>query len=190
MRTLRRDVLYALRQMRLSPIFTLTAMLTLALGIGATTAIFSLIHSVMLKSLPVADPASLYRVGDNNDCCVQGGPQDNWGLFPYHLYLRFIAAAPEFEQLAAFQGGSSEFSARQSETNQPARPMRGEYVSGNYFSTFGIQAYAGRTITPADDQQSSAPAAISATACGSRNTRPTPKSLAPRSCSMAIHSRS
>jgi predicted permease len=160
MRTLRRDILYALRQMRLSPIFTLTAMLTLALGIGATTAIFSLIHSVMLKSLPVADPASLYRVGDSNTCCVQGGPQDNWGLFPYQLYLRFIAAAPEFEQLAAFQGGSSEFSARQSETNQPARPLRGEYVSGNYFSTFGIQAYAGRTITPADDQPSSAPAAM------------------------------
>lgn len=160
MRTLRRDILYALRQMRLSPIFTLTAMLTLALGIGATTAIFSLIYSVMLKSLPVADPASLYRVGDSNTCCVQGGPQDNWGLFPYQLYLRFIAAAPEFEQLAAFQGGSSEFSARQSETNQPARPLRGEYVSGNYFSTFGIQAYAGRTITPADDQPSSAPAAM------------------------------
>ena len=160
MRTLRRDILYALRQMRLSPIFTLTAMLTLALGIGATTAIFSLIHSVMLKSLPVADPASLYRVGDSNTCCVQGGPQDNWGLFPYQLYLRFIAAAPEFEQLAAFQGGSSEFSARQSETNQPARPLRGEYVSGNYFSTFGIQAYAGRTIAPADDQPSGAPAAM------------------------------
>ncbi|HEV2486101.1 MAG TPA: ABC transporter permease [Terracidiphilus sp.] len=160
MRTLRQDVLYALRQMRLSPIFTLMAMLTLALGIGATTAIFSLIHSVMLKSLPVADPASLYRVGDSNNCCVQGGPQDNWGLFPYQLYLRFVAAAPEFEQLAAFQGGNSEFSVRQSETNQPARPLRGEYVSGNYFSTFGIQAYAGRTITPADDQPSSVPAAM------------------------------
>ena len=122
MRTLRRDILYALRQMRLSPIFTLTAMLTLALGIGATTAIFSLIHSVMLKSLPVADPASLYRVGDSNTCCVQGGPQDNWGLFPYQLYLRFIAAAPEFEQLAAFQGGSSEFSARQSATRGAETP--------------------------------------------------------------------
>src|ERR1035438_5100721 len=110
MRSLRQDVLYALRQMRLSPIFTLTAMLTLALGIGATTAIFSLIHSVMLKSLPVVDPATLYRVGDSNNCCVQGGPQDNWGLFPYRLYLRLAAAAPEFEQLAAFQGGTSQFS--------------------------------------------------------------------------------
>ncbi len=80
MRTLRQDVLYALRQMRMSPVFTLTAMLTLALGIGATTAIFSLIHSVMMKSLPVADPASLYRVGSGNECCVDGGPQDEWGI--------------------------------------------------------------------------------------------------------------
>ena len=64
MHTLRQDIAYALRQMRQSPVFTLTAMLTLALGIGATTAIFSLIHTVMLKSLPVVDPASLYRIGD------------------------------------------------------------------------------------------------------------------------------
>ena len=160
MRTLRQDVLYALRQMRLSPIFTLTAMITLALGIGATTAIFSLIHTVMLKSLPVADPASLYRVGDNNTCCVQGGPQGNWGLFSYQLYSRFVAAAPEFEQLTAFQASTTQFSARLSESNQPARPLRGEYVSGNYFSTFGVQAYAGRSITPADDQPASAPAAM------------------------------
>ena len=58
MQTLRQDIAYALRQMRLSPVFTLTVMLTLALGIGATTAIFSLIHTVMLKSLPVVDPSS------------------------------------------------------------------------------------------------------------------------------------
>jgi len=160
MRMLRQDVLYALRQMRLSPIFTLTAMLTLALGIGATTAIFSLIHTVMLKSLPVADPASLYRVGDGNDCCVEGGPQDNWGMFSYRLYQSFDAAAPEFEQLAAFQAGRPQFSVRRSETNQQAKPLRGEFVSGNYFATFGVQAFTGRTLTPADDQPSSAPAAM------------------------------
>jgi len=160
MRTLRQDVLYALRQMRLSPIFTLTAMLTLALGIGATTAIFSLIDSVMLKSLPVADPASLYRVGSGNDCCVEGGPQDNWGMFPYQLYLRFQADAPEFEQMAAFQAGGTQFSVRRGETSQPAKPLHGEFVSGNYFATFGLQAYAGRTLTPADDQPSAAPAAM------------------------------
>ena len=105
MQTLRQDIAYALRQMRLSPVFTLTAMLTLALGIGATTAIFSLIHSVMLKSLPVADPSSLYRIGEGNDCCIQGAPQTNWGMYSYPLYLRFKDAAPEFEHLAAFQAG-------------------------------------------------------------------------------------
>jgi hypothetical protein len=85
MQNLRQDISYALRQMRLSPVFTLTAMLTLALGIGATTAIFSLIHTIMLKSLPVVDPSRIYRVGEGNDCCVEGGPQDVWGMFPYQL---------------------------------------------------------------------------------------------------------
>ena len=103
METVRQDISYALRQMRLSPVFTLTAMLTLALGIGATTAIFSLIYSVMLKSLPVVDPSSLYRIGAGTDCCVQGGPQDDWGMYSYPLFLRLRAAAPEFEQMAAFQ---------------------------------------------------------------------------------------
>jgi hypothetical protein len=78
MHTMRQDIAYALRQMRLSPVFTLTALLTLALGIGATTVIFSLIHSVMLKSLLVGDPSRLYRVGDGNDCCVEGGPQNSY----------------------------------------------------------------------------------------------------------------
>jgi hypothetical protein len=101
MQTLRQDVSYALRQMRLSPVFTLTAMLTLALGIGATTAIFSLIYSVMLKSLPVVDPSTLYRIGAGTDCCVQGGPQDDWGMYSYPLFVRLQAAAPEFDQSGA-----------------------------------------------------------------------------------------
>src|ERR1700678_3092537 len=103
MQTLRQDISYALRQMRVAPVFTLTEMLTLALGIGATTAIFSLIYSVMLKSLPVVDPSSLYRIGAGTDCCVQGGPQDDWGLYSYPFYLRLKKESPEFEQLAAFQ---------------------------------------------------------------------------------------
>jgi predicted permease len=160
MQTLRQDIAYALRQMRLSPVFTLTAMLTLALGIGATTAIFSLIHSVMLKSLPVVDPSSLYRVGDGNECCMEGGFQDNWGMYSYQLYQRFQEAAPEFEQLAAFQAGGSQFSVRRSGTDRQAKPLHGEFVTGNYFMTFGIQAFAGRTLTPADDQPSASPTAL------------------------------
>src|SRR5579871_1880958 len=123
MRTLRQDIVYALRQMRQSPVFTLTAMLTLALGIGATTAIFSLIHTVMLKSLPVTNPATLYRVGEGNDCCVNMGPEGSWGLFPYLLYQRFQAAAPEFEQLAAFQAGRDLFSVRRSQADGEAKPL-------------------------------------------------------------------
>jgi predicted permease len=160
MQTLRQDISYALRQMRLSPVFTLTAMLTLALGIGATTAIFSLIHSVMLKSLPVIDPSSLYRVGDGNECCMEGGFQDNWGMYTYQLYQRFKEAAPEFEQLAAFQAGGSQFSVRRSGADRQTKPLRGEFVTGNYFMTFGVQAFAGRTLTPADDQPSASPTAL------------------------------
>jgi predicted permease len=140
--------------MRLSPVFTLTAMLTLALGIGATTAIFSLIYSVMLKSLPVVDPSTLYRIGSGNDCCVEGGPQDDWGLYSYPLYLRVKNEAPEFEQMAAFQASGAQFSVRHGERDNIAKPLRGEFVTGNYFNTFGIQAFAGRTITPSDDQAS------------------------------------
>jgi hypothetical protein len=157
MPTLRQDIAYALRQMGRSPIFTLTAMLTLALGIGATTAIFSLIHTVMLKSLPVVDPSSLYRIGDGSDCCVEGSPQDNWGMFAYPFYLRMKESTPEFGELAAFQAGRSQFAARRGETDRVAKPLRGEFVSGNYFSTLGVGAFAGRTILPSDDQPSAPP---------------------------------
>jgi predicted permease len=160
MQTLRQDISYAFRQMRLSPVFTLTAMLTLALGIGATTAIFSLIYSVMLKSLPVVDPSTLYRVGAGTDCCVEGGPQDEWGLYSYPLYLRVKTEAPEFEQMAAFQAAGAQFSVRRGKRDNIAKPLRGEFVSGNYFGTFGIQAFAGRTIMPSDDQASAPPAAM------------------------------
>jgi len=70
------NIRYALRQFRSAPVFTVAAVLTLALGIGGTTAIFTLIDAVMLRSLPVADPGRLYRVGEGDDCCVEGGPQD------------------------------------------------------------------------------------------------------------------
>src|SRR5271156_693615 len=160
MHTLRQDISYALRQMRLSPVFTLTAMLTLALGIGATTAIFSLIYSVMLKSLPVVDPSTLYRIGAGTDCCVQGGPQDDWGMYSYPLFLRLQAAAPEFDQVAAFQAAGVQFSVRRGQRDALAKPLRGEFVTGNYFSTFGIRAFAGRSIAPTDDRASAPPVAM------------------------------
>jgi len=160
MQNLRQDIGYALRQMRQSPVFTLTAMLTLALGIGATTAIFSLIHTVMLKSLPVVDPASLYRIGEGRHCCVEGSLQDDWGMFSYTFYQRLKESTPEFSELAAFQAGRWDFTARRGESDREAKPLRGEFVSGNYFSTLGVGAFIGRTIVPSDDQPSAAPVAV------------------------------
>ena len=160
MQTLRQDIAYAFRQMRQSPVFTLTAMLTLALGIGATTAIFSLIHTVMLKSLPVVDASRLYRIGEGTDCCVEGSPQDNWGMFSYPFYELMKKNTPEFEELAAFQAGGWQLPTRRGERDRVARPLRNEFVSGNYFHTFGVGAFAGRTIQPSDDQASAAPVAM------------------------------
>ena len=160
MQTFRQDLAYALRQMRLSPVFTLTAMLTLALGIGATTAIFSLINTVMLKSLPVVDPTSLYRIGEGNDCCIEGSTQDNWGFFSYDFYKQMDKNTPEFSSLAAFQAGGWPYGVRRGETDRVPKPLREEMVSGNYFSTFGLGAFMGRTITPSDDQPNSPPVAM------------------------------
>ncbi|HEY7406499.1 MAG TPA: ABC transporter permease [Candidatus Angelobacter sp.] len=142
---------YALRQFRKAPGFTTTAVLTLALGIGATTAIFTLIHAVLLKSLPVAKPEQLVRIGNEENCCINGGMPDNWSLFSFELYKQFKEQTPGFEELAAFQAGSSLMGVRRVGSNKPAESFRGEFVSGNYFSTFGIPAYAGRMLSPQDD---------------------------------------
>jgi predicted permease len=143
---------YAVRQFRGSPVFTAAAVLTLGLGIGGTTAIFTLIDALMLRSLPVSDPAKLYRVGEGDDCCVEGGPQDRWGMYSFPLYERLKAAAPEFEQVAAFQAGGARVSVRRAGVESAARPLRSEFVTGNYFSTLGVGAFGGRVFTPNDDR--------------------------------------
>jgi len=154
------DGRYAVRQFASAPGFTATAVLTLALGIGATTAIFSLVHAVLLKSLPVAKPSELYRVGDVENCCVNGGLQDDWSLFSYDKYKTFRDGTPGFVELAAFESGSDLVGVRRTGTNQPAESQGSEYVSGNYFSMFGISAYAGRVLTPQDDRKGAEPVAV------------------------------
>lgn len=160
MQILPANIRYALRQFRLAPVFSAAAILTLALGIGGTTAIFTLIHAVMLRSLPVADPATLYRIGDGDDCCVESGPQNRWGMYSYSLYQRLKENAPEFYELAAFKAGRATVSVRRQGVEAVARPVRTEYVTGNYFSTFGIGAFGGRVFTMDDDQPNSAPVAV------------------------------
>src|SRR5215469_5836169 len=140
------DVRYAMRQFAHAPGFTATAVLTLALGIGATTAIFTLVHAVLLRSLPVAKPSELYRVGDIENCCVNGGLQDDWTLFSYDKYKTFREGTQGFGELAAFQAGRSLIGTRRMGSNQPAQSQRIQYVSGNYFATFGVSAYSGRAF--------------------------------------------
>ncbi|MBZ5654537.1 MAG: ABC transporter permease [Acidobacteriia bacterium] len=154
------DVRYAMRQFAHAPGFTATAVLTLALGIGATTAIFTLVHAVLLKSLPVAKPSELYRVGDVENCCVNGGLQDDWSIFSYDKYKTFRDGTAGFTELAAFQAGRSLMGVRRSGSNQPAESQRMQYVAGNYFSMFGIGAYAGRVFHAEDDRKGADPVAI------------------------------
>src|SRR6202000_3043413 len=106
MNRLWQDLSYAIGQLRKSPGFTATAIITLALGIGANAAIFTLVQGILLKSLPVSDPKQLYRIGDRDDCCVEGGYMNDDGdfdIYSYDLYLHLRESAPEFEQLAAMQ---------------------------------------------------------------------------------------
>ncbi|MGE5357748.1 MAG: ABC transporter permease [Bacteroidales bacterium] len=159
MRDFLANLRYAFRQFRHAPVFTAAAVLTLSLGIGGTTAIFSLMHAVMLRSLPVADPAMLYRVGEGDNCCVEGGPQDRWGMYSYPLYLHLKENLPEFEAITAFQAGPDRMSVRR-ETERVAKPLRSEYVSGSYFATLGIRPYGGRLFSESDDTPSSAPVAV------------------------------
>jgi predicted permease len=154
------DIRYALRQFRRAPVFTAAAALTLALGIGATTAIFTLVHAVLLNSLPVTKPAELYRVGDMEMCCINGGLQDNWSLFSYDKYKTFRDNTPGFVVLAAFQAGSDLVGVRRAGGSQPAQSIRTEFVSGNYFALFGIGPYAGRVIVPDDDRKGATPVAV------------------------------
>jgi predicted permease len=154
------DIRFGTRKLRKSPGFTIVAVLTLALGIGANTAIFSLIHTVMLKSLPVANPGELYRLGEGTGCCVLDGLQGNFGIFSSSLYQQLKQNTSEFSEMAAFGGGLNFLSVRRSGGAAQAEPYVGELVSGNYFPTFGLSAYAGRLLSASDDQANSPPVAV------------------------------
>ena len=158
------DLRYAVRQLRKSPGFTLTAIITLALGIGANTAIFTLVQGILLRSLPVADPSRLYRIGDTDDCCVEGGfPGDasetgDFAIFSTDLYEFLKDNTPEFDQLAAVQSGQWAWSVRRG--NALPKSLHGEFVSGNCFATLGLGPYAGRVLTERDDTRGAAPATV------------------------------
>jgi MacB-like periplasmic core domain len=154
------DIRFAVRMLRKSPGFTAVAILTLALGIGANTAIFTLVHSVMLQSLPVKNPSELYRLGeDADDCCDITGTQGDFSIFSTALYKQIRDNTPEFSELAAFQPQPGSVILRRS-SSAGGRSTVQEFVSGNYFRTFGVSASLGRMLTPADDQPEATPVAV------------------------------
>ncbi len=169
--TLWQDVHYALRLLVKAPAFTVIAVLTLALGIGANTAIFSLIDAVMFRALPVQDPQRLVMLqwsanktpkyhwySSYGDTSL--GPQRNQSnpsgtsfSFPFFEQVRKSNA---FDSVAAFAGAG----ALAMSGNGPATSVAGQKVSGDFFRTLGVRAAAGRLLEPADDQPSSAPALV------------------------------
>jgi putative ABC transport system permease protein len=158
------DLRDALRQLRKAPSFTVTGLITLALGIGATTAIFTLVHQVMLKSLPVTKPSELWRIGDKDRCCNWGGytqgDDGDFALFSWEAYKNFRAQTPEFVDLAALQAGNAPLGVRRAGSQAPVDTRNGQYVSGNFFRTFGVQPWIGRLMTDQDDQEGSPSVAV------------------------------
>jgi macrolide transport system ATP-binding/permease protein len=126
MNQLIQDVSFAVRQLRKAPGFTLMAILTLALGIGANAAIFTLVHAELLRNLPVSDPKTLVRVGDTDDCCVNGGtPEENdYSLFSYDLYKHLRDLAIATLSASAFAAGL--IPARRAVTIDPVKALRTE----------------------------------------------------------------
>src|ERR1700730_1908627 len=156
------DLRHALRRLRMAPAFTSATVLTLALGIGATTSIFTLVDAVLLKSLPVVNAGELYRLGKEPRCCYQGGysQEKEFSLVSYDLYKYLRDHTQGFSELAAFPSLELLFGVRRSGSPEAAQSYPGEFVSGNYFSMFGITAYAGRTLANADDQPNAPPVAV------------------------------
>jgi len=154
-----RDVFLAVRTMWKNPGFASVAILTLALGIGSTTAIFTLVQQVMLKPLPVREPNRLWRVGSALECCnSRGYAQNDWNFFSWEATKLLRAKTSGFEALAAFQLGNTALGVRRQ--NWPSETANGEFVSGNFFKTLGISAWRGRVFTDDDDQKGAPAVAV------------------------------
>jgi predicted permease len=164
------DMRYALRVLRKSPGFTTVAVLTLALGIGANTAIFSLLHAVMLRSLPVRDPEHLfvfkwtakatpeYQGYSQFEPCFDDGnrPVASGCSFSFPVFERMRSQTSLFSGVAAFAGPAQVALSG----HGPASIVKGELVSGEFFQTLGVTAALGRTLEPGDDTPTAEPVAV------------------------------
>ena len=144
------DVRYGLRVLRKNPGFTAVAALTLGLGIGANTEIFSVIDALMLRPLPVRHPEQLLAFSQSRDGRLESG---QWGSWPYAWFERFRELAPFFEGMTITgQVERYNVSVNGLGNNLDPGPVRVGLVSGNYLSTLGVTAEMGRTLTPDDDR--------------------------------------
>src|SRR5688572_13788998 len=163
-----RDVRYAVRTLGRRPVFAVVAVLTLALGIGANTAVFSLINDYLFRTLPVRDAESLvtFRWAGVNDVSslrasygyIAGADEGRNGgsSFPYRAFAAFQRANRTLDDLAAFAPSGRGFNAM---VEGRAEFATGQYVSGNFYRALGVTAVAGRTILPSDDDRSATPVA-------------------------------
>ncbi len=151
----RADLLYGLRQLKLSPAFTLVAVLSLALGIGANTAIFQLVNTIRLKTLPVKDPEQLVALDFAKDSARGGSWSSRSAAFTYPQWDAIR------QEQQAYSGVLAWSAARFNLTNggEP-RFAEGLYVSGDFFRVLGVNPVLGRTFTTADDSASCAAAAV------------------------------
>ena len=152
------DLRISVRTLAKSPGFTLVALLSLALGIGANTAIFTLIQQLILRDLPVRAPEQLVSFDRSDGGGVIGGVDlGYYGMFPWYFARRLQASPGPFQGVASYGSFSQKVSVRispQSGTqasNAPAILVPAGLVSGNFFSVLGAQPMLGRSITPVDD---------------------------------------
>lgn len=160
-----KDLRYGLRGLRKRPGFSFVAIITLALGIGANTAIFTLVNAVLLKSLPVSRPDKLVLFTDQagEGTSMEDTPSTGqWRRYSYASYKYLRDHNQSFEDLMAFRSGESRLSVRKTgaESNAPAQRGWGHLVAGNYFSVLGVSAMKGRVLSPSDDSPSAPPAAV------------------------------
>ena len=151
MRALLQDLRFALRQFRKTPIFAITILAVLALGVGATAAIFTLFDQVLLRGLPVERPDELVRLQATSDSfqgsiSSQGGSVDEYASYPAYRYLRDNSSRIFSGVLATVSGGTVGVA-----WHDQTDLVSSELVSGNYFQVLGVPAAAGRLLQPSDD---------------------------------------
>ena len=164
MENLLKDLRYGFRGLLKRKAFAVIAVLTLSLGIGANTAIFTLVNAVLLKTLPVSNPQELVLFSDmtGEGTSIEDTPRTGtWSRYSYSSYKYLRDHNDSFQEIAATRSGTSRLSVRQtdSQANAAARSA-GHLVSGNYFSLLGVRAMRGRVLTPEDDKPNAEPAAV------------------------------